>query len=151
MPANPITVNVDTHELAEELKREAEGILNALLKVPAGYASSGAERFVDCVIGAAALTALNGLAKTLRERTQQEGTNMRKTRSWYGTCGTLITDRPVPGVAEDRLTPEEEQFYGAPYLIAESMTEPAACKISELLGLEYCGERYLETAHENRD
>ena len=54
-----------------------------------------------------------------------------------------MTDQPVPGVAEDRLTPEEEKFYGAPYLIAESMTEPAARKISELLGLEYCGGRYL--------
>jgi hypothetical protein len=62
-----------------------------------------------------------------------------KTRSWYGTCGALTTDQPIPGVAEDRLTPEEEEFYGAPYLVAESMTEQAARKISELLGLEYCG------------
>ena len=71
MPASPITVSVDTQELADELKREAEGILNELLKVPAGYASIGAERFVECIVGAAALTALNGLAKTLRERIQQ--------------------------------------------------------------------------------
>ena len=66
---------------------------------------------------------------------------MSKIRSWYGTCGTLLTDQPVPEVAEDRLAPEEEQFYGAPYLIAESMTEPAARKISELLGLDYCGAK----------
>ena len=123
---SPVTVNVDTRELAEELKLEAEGILNELLKVPAGYASIGVERLVDCVVGAAALTALNGRAKPpCAKELNKRSTNMRKTRSWYGTCGTLITDQPVSGVAEDRLTLEEEEFYGAPYLIAESMTEPA--------------------------
>ena len=66
---------------------------------------------------------------------------MSKIRSWYSTCGTLITDQPVPVVAEDRLTTEEEEFYGAPYLIAESMTEQAAEAISGLLGLDYCGRR----------
>ena len=67
---------------------------------------------------------------------------MSKVRSWYSVCGALAVDRPIPGIAEYPLTPEAENFYGAPYLIAESMTEPAARKISELLGLEYCGERY---------
>ena len=67
-----------------------------------------------------------------------------KTRSWYSTCGALMTDQPIPGVAEDPLTLEEEEFYGAPYLIAESMTESAAKKISSLLGLEYCGRRENE-------
>ena len=71
-----------------------------------------------------------------------------KTRSWYSTCGALMTDQPIPGVAEDPLTLEEEEFYGAPYLIAESMTEPAARKISELLGLEYCGVMGTENKNE---
>lgn len=67
-----------------------------------------------------------------------------KARSWYGTCGVLMTDQPIPGVAEDPLTLEEEEFYGAPYLIAESMTESAAKEISALLGLEYCGRQENE-------
>lgn len=41
MPTSPITVSVDTQELADELKQEAEGILNELLKVPEGYHSIG--------------------------------------------------------------------------------------------------------------
>lgn len=67
---------------------------------------------------------------------------MSKVRSWYSVCGALVTDQPVPGLAEYRLTDEAAGFYGAHYLIAESMTELAARKTSELLGLEYCGVRY---------
>ena len=64
-----------------------------------------------------------------------------KVRSWYSVCGALVTDQPVPGIAEYRLTGEAAGFYGEHYLIAESMTEPAARKISELLGLDYCGAK----------
>ena len=66
---------------------------------------------------------------------------MSKVRSWYSVCGALVTDKPVTGLAEYRLTDEAQGFYGEPYLIAESMTEPAARKISELLGLDYCGAK----------
>ena len=42
-------------EEADKLRHEAKLHLNALLKIPEEYISVGVERFVDCVISAAAL------------------------------------------------------------------------------------------------
>lgn len=40
---------------ADKLRQEAKQILNRLLQIPEGFSSGSAERFVDCLIGAAVL------------------------------------------------------------------------------------------------
>jgi hypothetical protein len=61
-------------------------------------------------------------------------------KSWYGTGGCLITDAPIEGVTQG-VSVAEEEYYGGKYFIAESMSEGAAKKISEVLGLEYQGKK----------
>lgn len=43
------------NEAADALRSEAKAVLNSLLKTPEGCSNGSAERFVDCVIGAAVL------------------------------------------------------------------------------------------------
>ena len=57
MPASPITVNVDTGELAQELRTEAEQILNGLLRIPKDHECLAVGRFIECLVGAATLAA----------------------------------------------------------------------------------------------
>lgn len=52
---------------ADELRAEAQQILNSSLKIPEGYSSGAAERFVDCVVGAAVLAAVNVFAQAAEE------------------------------------------------------------------------------------
>lgn len=56
-----------TETAAEELMAEAKKILNSLLKIPEGYSSGAAERFVDCVVGATVLTAVDVFAQAAAE------------------------------------------------------------------------------------
>jgi len=62
-----------------------------------------------------------------------------KTKSWYGPCGSLVTDTEIPGVSYD-IGKDDSDFYGARFFIGESMSVSAAKTISEALGLDYQGE-----------
>ncbi len=58
-------------------------------------------------------------------------------RAWYGPGGSLLTDKPICDLP--KLPQDAADYYGAPYLIAESMTEDVAIKISKALGLDFKG------------
>lgn len=71
-------------------------------------------------------------------------------KSWYAIGGALLTDKPVEGLTEDLMASgsltrkqnkEVTDFYGGRYIIAESMSESAARKISDALGLDYQGKK----------
>lgn len=61
-----------TEKQADELRAEAKAILNALMKTPEGYINEAADRFVDCVVGAAVLTVTDLLVQAQEERENEE-------------------------------------------------------------------------------
>jgi hypothetical protein len=61
---------------------------------------------------------------------------MAQTKSWYGSCGSLLTDKPV----KDLTTPAGCSAYGKPNMVGESMSKKAAIRISKAFGLDYQGE-----------
>lgn len=57
-------------------------------------------------------------------------------KAWYGPGGALVTDSPLGSITQE-LTPEAANYYGAPYLIAETVSRIAARTIATALHLDY--------------
>lgn len=65
--------------------------------------------------------------------------NDMKQKAWYAPGGALVMNAPIEGVTGPQMTGETRNYYGASYMIGESMTESGAKAVAESLGLEFAG------------
>ena len=63
-----------------------------------------------------------------------------KQKAWYGPGGALVTGKEIEGITQT-LTESGSNYYGAGFLIAESMSYKTAVILSKVLNLEFQGDK----------
>ena len=63
-----------------------------------------------------------------------------KIKAWYGPGGALVIDKPLPDTGMRRMDIDCSRYYGAFYMVGESMERSVAIKVAEALGLDFRGD-----------